>query len=510
MLNFKDLPIRTKLICFIMLSAMLSVLILSSVFVFQRYHSFKQQIQDEISAITHIIADRSNAAVLFEDKTALTETLSSLALHPQIVAACTYSIINVRLAHYTQSTQIRAADSPQNKPSMPDCPQAIHSHESFFSEGYFYISEPIVASNEVVGTIFIKASTAKLRQELLTTTFTALTLSSFVIFLAFALARYIQRFISNPLLELKEATKYVSLDIDHVPQVQKHNNDEIGELVDAFNTMLQTIAEQNKIILTHTDNLEQEVNERTKELALANRELEAFSYSVSHDLKAPLRTIDGFSLALEEDYGDQLDSTALHYLSRVRAGSAKMAQLINNLLQLSRVTRLELKKQQVNLTELATKIVAELTANNQKRDLKLTLQENMYVMGDPVLVEILLDNLVSNAWKYSQKKECSSIEIGCQEQMGNTVYYIKDNGAGFDMKYASQLFKPFNRLHSAEEFEGTGIGLATVARIVERHHGKIWVDSAQEAGTTFFFTLFPQSSNSSVPRAKALSQVKKI
>lgn len=497
MTKFKDLPIRTKLISFIMISTLLSVFILSTVFVYQRYQSFKIQITDEFSAITQIIADRSNAAILFEDERALTEILSSLALHPQVILACTYNIDNDLLAEYVKT----------NGSKCPETPQIVVDH---FSEAYFHISEPINVDSEIGGHIYIQASTSKLVQEVMTTTFSALFLSTLIIFLAFSFARYIQRFISNPLIELQQATENVSLEREAMPEVTKRNNDEIGSLVDAFNNMIKTIAKQNEIILAHTDNLELEVTERTKELALANKELEAFSYSVSHDLKAPLRTIEGFSLALEEDYGDQLDETALHYLSRVRAGSEKMSQLISNLLQLSRVTRLELNKQNVDMSSLANKILNDLKSDDHDRDVQIYIQKDLHATGDPVLIEILLDNLISNSWKYSKNIPLAMIEIGSQAHIGNTVFYIKDNGAGFDMKYANQLFKPFNRLHSAEEFDGTGIGLATVFRIIERHHGKVWANSEMNKGTTFYFTLFPSSSNSAEGEIKFVNQSKKI
>lgn len=499
MTKFKDLPIRTKLISFIMISTLLSVFILSSVFVIQRYQSFKVQITDEFSAITQIIADRSNAAILFEDSAALSEILSSLALHPQVTLACTYNSEKNLLADYAKKATTAA--------SCPPKPLGVEDH---FSEDYFHISEPIKVDGEPSGLVYIRASTSKLIQGALTTALSALTLSTLIIFLAFGFARYIQRFITNPLIELQKATEDVSLESEIMPIVHKHNDDEIGALVDSFNKMIKTIAKQNEIILTHTDSLEQEVDERTKELALANKELEAFSYSVSHDLKAPLRTIEGFSLALEEDYGDQLDETALHYLSRVRAGSRKMSQLISNLLQLSRVTRLELNKQHIDISALAQKILGDLASDNNERKTNIKIQNNLMTTGDPVLVEILLDNLLSNAWKYSQKEALSNIEIGSHSHLGNTVFFVKDNGAGFDMKYANQLFKPFNRLHSAEEFDGTGIGLATVARIIERHHGKIWVNSERDKGATFYFTLFPQSSNSAEGEIKFVSQYKKI
>lgn len=498
MRNFKDLPIRTKLISFVMISTLLSVFILSSVFVIQRYHSFKLQITDEFSAITHIIADRSNAAILFEDTQSLSETLSSLALHPQVILACTYNIENSLLAEY--SKQVNEESS--------SCPLQALIVKDHFKDSYFHISAPIDLKGDIAGHIYIRASTSKLVNEVLTTTASALSLSTLIIFLAFSFANYIQRFISNPLIELQRATDKVSLKHETMPELAKRNNDEIGSLVEAFNRMIKTIAKQNKIILANTENLEQEVHERTKELALANKELEAFSYSVSHDLKAPLRTIEGFSLALEEDYGHLLDETALHYLNRVRAGSDKMSQLISNLLQLSRVTRLELNKQDVNLSALAHHILDNLKSDESHRDVQLHIQKDLHATGDPVLIEILLDNLISNAWKYSQKVPLAILEVGSHAHLGNIVYYIKDNGAGFDMKYANQLFKPFNRLHSAEEFDGTGIGLATVARIIERHHGKVWVTSEKDKGSTFYFTLFPHSSNSAEPSTDSVTQYK--
>ncbi len=502
MTKFKDFPIRTKLICFIMISTLSSVFILSSVFVIQRYHSFKLQITDEFSAITQIIADRSNAAILFEDQRALGEILSSLELHPQVILACTYNAEATLLAQYTKTNE--------TTPSSSDCPRKPITVKDYFSESYFHISEPINVNGEKSGLIYIQASTSKLVNEVITTALSALSLSTLIIFLAFAFARYIQRFISNPLIELQQSTANVSLEREAMPELKKRNDDEIGALVDSFNEMIKTIAKQNDIIIAHTDNLELEVHARTKELALANRELEAFSYSVSHDLKAPLRTIEGFSLALEEDYGDQLDETALHYLSRVRAGSDKMSQLISNLLQLSRVTRLELNKQAVDMSSLASKILHDLQKDDKDRDIQIHIQKNLTATGDPMLIEILLDNVIANAWKYSHKVPLALIEIGSHAHLGNTIYYIKDNGAGFDMKYANQLFKPFNRLHSAEEFDGTGIGLATVARIIERHHGKIWVNSERNSGTTFYFTLFPKSSNSAEAEVEFVNQHKKL
>jgi len=487
MIKFKDRPIKSKLTIFIMISTFLAMFALSSLFVYQQYNTYKKQLSEEITTITKIIADRSNAAILFADQQTLRETLSSLALHKYILLGCTYSAEGHLLAKYLKPK------------SQLACPININSSIHSFIQNDFQVSEPIILDGNEEGLVYIRTSTEQLKSSIKATLLNILLLSSLIILAALLFARYIQRFISTPLVQLQKVAHKVTEDHDFSFRVRKKNNDEIGELVEAFNTMLETISEQNKVIEENTNNLETKVHERTEELAIANRELEAFSYSVSHDLKAPLRIIEGFSRALEEDYGDQLDETAQDYLTRVRVGSFKMSQLITNLLQLSKVTRQELSKEKIDFSKLTNKIAKSIIDQDNERTTHISIQENMTAMGDTNLVEILLDNLIGNAWKYSRKNPEARIEVGMREHLGTNIYYVRDFGSGFDMKYADQLFKPFNRLHSPEEFEGTGIGLATVSRIIERHHGKVWAESDPNTGTVFFFTLFPGSSNSSLP-----------
>lgn len=235
--------------------------------------------------------------------------------------------------------------------------------------------------------------------------------------------------------------------------------------------------------------LELQVRERTAELQFANRELEAFSYSVAHDLRTPLRAINGFSLALLEDCGDQLDHKAKDYLHRVRAASQRMGELIDNLLKLSRVSRRPLRRQPVDLSRLVSEITAELQQTRPQRKAHFKVQQGLIVTGDQSLLRIVLENLLDNAWKYTSTREYAEIEFGAKVRDGEQMYYVRDNGVGFDMRHAGKLFTAFQRLHSDSEFEGTGIGLATVARVVSRHGGGVWAESEPGMGATFYFSI---------------------
>jgi signal transduction histidine kinase len=237
--------------------------------------------------------------------------------------------------------------------------------------------------------------------------------------------------------------------------------------------------------------LEAQVEHRTTELRAVNRELESFAYAVSHDLRAPLRAIDGFSLALVEDYGGRLDDTGRDYARRVRSATQRMGELIDDLLTLSRVTRAELHCEPVDLTAVARAVAAQLAEADPDRAVDIEVADGLTARGDPRLLRVALENLIGNAWKFTGDRPHPHIEIGARDEHGRRVFYVRDNGVGFDPDYADKLFAPFQRLHTSDEFEGNGIGLATVARVVNRHGGRVWADSAPNGGATFSFTCEP-------------------
>ena len=259
-----------------------------------------------------------------------------------------------------------------------------------------------------------------------------------------------------------------------------------------FIVVIEDIEKRKNIELEleeYRNSLEEKVVERTHELEVLNKELESFSYSVSHDLRAPLRPIAGFSQALLEDYSDVIDDAGKDYLARIRDGATKMGELIDSLLMLSRVTRTSIQEVAVDLTVLSEEIVAQCAQDEPKRNVKVDIESGLALTGDLSLITIMMTNLISNAWKYTGNEEFAEIHIGSKLEGNQKTYYVRDNGVGFDMQYVDKLFSAFQRLHSPDDFDGIGIGLATVARVINRHGGEIWVDAKKDKGATFFFTL---------------------
>ncbi|MBX3027312.1 PAS domain S-box protein [bacterium] len=283
-------------------------------------------------------------------------------------------------------------------------------------------------------------------------------------------------------------------------------------------TVLREVANQLSIAIEqahlrtelqqHAADLEQRVAERTAQLQAVNQELESFSYSVSHDLRAPLRRIDGFSQALLEDAPAALDEPMRHYLERIRSGTKEMTELIEALLGLAQVTRSEMRREPVDLGAVARDVIEELRRAHPDRQVDVVCTPSLLVQGDARLLRVLLSNLIGNAWKYTGRRERAHIELGVLERQGTRVIFVRDDGAGFDMQDAGKLFGAFQRLHSAAEFDGTGIGLATAQRIVRRHGGTIWAEGAPEQGATVYFTLDDELGRPRAPRSAGRARMR--
>jgi signal transduction histidine kinase len=252
---------------------------------------------------------------------------------------------------------------------------------------------------------------------------------------------------------------------------------------------LAALIESRNVVRRANAELERRVAERTRQLEAANRELEAFAYAVSHDLRAPLRSMSGFSQILQETAPPDLDEKSRHYLQRIHDASMRMSGLIEDLLNLSRIGRSELTARPISLSQIASEAAAAIRERHPRREVQLEITAGMEVNADPRLLRIALENLLSNAWKYTARSASARVWVGVQPGDSGPVYFVRDNGVGFDMKYADKLFVPFQRLHPESEFPGSGIGLVTVQRIIARHGGRIWADAKPDEGATFYFTL---------------------
>ncbi len=295
--------------------------------------------------------------------------------------------------------------------------------------------------------------------------------------------------ITNPIEFLEKTTKKITKTGNLNHNVIINRKDEIGKLSINFNRMILSLLQAREEIISLNNELSDRVYERTRELEESIKDLESFNYSVSHDLRTPLRSIDGFSLALLKRYSDMLDDEGKDYLNRIRNSSQLMGKLIDDLLSLSKITRYEIQYQTIDLSKMVKSILDDIKKNNPERKIDIIIHKVPDVESDQNMLNIVLNNLIINAWKFTGKKSNPKIEFGYARVRDEVVYFIKDNGAGFDMAYADKLFGAFQRLHTHKEFPGTGIGLAIVKRIFNRLAGRIWADAKEGKGATFYFVL---------------------
>jgi signal transduction histidine kinase len=439
---------------------------------------FRGLLVDRITTHAQIVGFNCVTPLLFNDAETAGSTLAALKAEPQIVAASVVKPNGEVFASYRQTA------------SSPPAPPPASAPGARFTDASLVVTHPIVFEDRTIGTLVIRADLTVIRRHVLRyVTISALVLVGSLLAATF-ISRKVHGHIVKPIRRLAEAAEVVSAQKDYSIRAEPGSRDEIGALIQTFNDMLEQIQQRNGELEQAHGLLEKRVAERTRELTAANKELEAFSYSVSHDLRAPLRSIDGFSRALLEEYpGKLLDEQGSHFLNRVRVNTQRMSELIDDLLNLSRINRAELVKRKVDVSAIAQKVAGDLRSRDESRHVDLRIGPGLEADADAHLLRIVFENLLGNAWKFTARTQEPWIEVGRLLNGADAPFFVRDNGAGFDMQYAGKLFGVFQRLHSDKEFEGTGVGLATVQRIVARHGGRIWAEGAVGRGAVFYFTL---------------------
>ncbi|UDL07075.1 ATP-binding protein [Marinobacter sp. CA1] len=475
--HWRDWPLKAKLLFLTLSTSALGIALVCFSLATLESRNYRNQMASELDTIASILAEQSAAAVLFEDRGQLNNILKSLQRIDTIQLGCIYDTAGNLLSELAQTS------------NAGSCPDLAMPQRLGFTDDHYQLLAPITVDDDTIGQLFLKCHLEVLDHHIRTFALAALGIGLVILVFVAIVAIRLQRVIAQPILALSDTAGQITQAHDYSLRAPVAGNDELGQLGKVFNEMIGTIESQNRRILNSQRELERTVEERTAELSLANRELEAFSYSVSHDLRQPLRAIDGFSQAMQEDCAGQLDQTARDYLSRVRSAAVRMGHLIDGLLILSRVSRQPLNYETVDISAMTSEICRELVEMNGDPPTRIDIQPDIRVGGDSRLLRIAFQNLLENAWKYSAKKPERRIEITAEPGQHAITISIRDNGAGFDMKYAEKLFTAFNRLHSPAEFAGTGIGLATVYRVIRRHHGNVSADSVLGESATFHVNL---------------------
>ena len=459
-----------------------ALLLAGAIFFAYDFFTYRQAIVQNLSTQAQIIGSNSVSALTFDDPQAAQSTMTALRAAPNIVSAVIYSADGHPFASYWRD---QAGDLP-TRPVLP----SGRTEAASFTGGQITLIRRVVFQGEAIGTVYIQSDLGEMhaRQQRFAGIVGFVLIASLIA--ALFVSRMSQKGISEPIVGLADVARAVSRDRNYsVRASQSGHTGELRTLVDAFNEMLAQIQEREAALQKARDELELRVQVRTRELEAANGELEAFCYSVSHDLRAPLRGIDGFSQALLEDYGDQFDPVGKDYLERVRAAARRMAALIDDLLTLSRITRADIRHGQIDLSQLARSVADELCRTESERNVAVVIEPGLRAEGDSALIRTVLENLIGNAWKFTSKRQDARIEVGRTHINETSAFFVRDNGAGFDQAYTDRLFGAFQRLHAATEFPGTGIGLASVLRIIHRHGGRIWAEGEVNRGATFYFSL---------------------
>jgi PAS domain S-box-containing protein len=593
----RELSIRRKIMAVTMLTSVVVLVLAVAAFIAYDLATFRESLRRSLTTLAQVTAQNSTAALAFGNDKDAAETLSSLRLEPQIIAAALYDGTGKLFVWY-----------PTNLPASAFPPSPADGYH--FQGGHLFLSQRVARDNNLLGNLYLESDLSYFYQRVKIYSAIAAMIMCGSLIVALVLANRLQKRISDPIVALAATARTVSERRDYSVRAPKVAPDELGVFTDAFNEMLARIEqhaitsaflssivessddaiigkdltgkvvswntgaerifgytaaemvgssierlvapdrpdEERRIlanaqrgetrlyetirirkdgtavdlslavspirdaqgnivgvssiardiserkraeeqILKLNADLEHRVQMRTAELTAANQELEAFTYSVAHDLRAPLRHIDAFTRILQEDFAGSFPKEAAQLLDTIRRGSENMSRLVNDLLNLAHVGRQEMKKEHTSLNQIIGEVITESKRETEGRDIEWRVADLPLVEGDPGLLKQVFANLLSNAIKYTRPREHTVIEIGLRVMNDEPVVYVRDNGVGFNMKYADKLFGVFQRLHRAEEFEGTGVGLAIVERVVKRHGGHIWAESELNKGATFYFSM---------------------
>lgn len=475
----KHRTIQEKLLAVILATSSVVLLLSYSAYFAYEYYSYKKETSDQLSTIGRMIAANSSAALAFDNAPDAEEVLGSLQLESHILAGAIYNESGKVFARY-----IAASDSTRS------IPQTVPEFQGNQFDGTIVSRvEPVMHQGKRLGTLYLVADISIMyaRFTLYFIVGALILLISFLV--ALILSKKLQKTLSQPIMDLASTAHRISENADYSTRVKKRYNDEVGLLTDAFNKMLTQIEHQDQEIKRFNQELEAKVADRTAEIKQAYQEMEAFSYMVSHDLNAPLRHIDSYLEIYFERYGDQLDDGAKKTLSTVMRNARKMKQLIEDLLAFSQLGRKDLERSRIPMLDMVNEIVAEHKKIEITRSIIFDVKILPDAFGDAILIRQVWENLISNAIKYTGQNGEAKVRVGFEMNRDTITYSVEDNGAGFDMKDYSKLFNPFQRLHNQTQFEGTGVGLAIVKRIVNKHGGEVWAESRVNEGATFYFSL---------------------
>ncbi len=442
----------------------------------------RQNLINSLDTEAAIVSANSVTALMFDDQQAAEVTLSALRGSPHVLGAVIIGSDGRTFAQYTRERAPR-----------PDFQQRLDADKSteYWAAGRdILLARRIMFQNRSLGTVYLLAATSDVahRAERFGLISACILLLCFLT--ALLATATIRSLVTQPLTDLAETALIVSRNRDYSVRARMpRSEDELAFLVKSFNEMLEQIQERDQAVKESRWALEQRVQERTAELTAANKELEAFSYSVAHDLRGPLQHISNISFLLQQTCISGNCSDALALIDKLFEGSGRMSRLIDDLLNLSKATSTPLHRTAINLSEMAESILKTLQAESPERTVRIEVQEGAHVIADEGLLNQVLENLLRNAWKYTSRGDSAVIAFGFVQEDHETVYFVRDNGVGFNPRYADRLFRPFQRLHSQSEFPGTGVGLATVYRIIARHGGNIWARGKVDQGAEFLFTV---------------------